>query len=127
MPCDVTILLPQKSDNLVVHWATQKLLPQLLRFNINIYYQPPPFVHSKLFIIDEQLLFFGSANLDPRSLRLNFELNIEAYNRELVAQLVSDVKEKQAKSQKFSKDDVTQRSLHVRLRDSLAWLFSPYL
>ena len=127
MPCDVTILLPQKSDNLVVHWATQKLLPQLLRFNINIYYQPPPFVHSKLFIIDEQLLFFGSANLDPRSLRLNFELNIEAYNRELVAQLVNHVKEKQAKSQKFSKDDVTQRSLHVRLRDSLAWLFSPYL
>ncbi|WP_455206809.1 cardiolipin synthase [Kaarinaea lacus] len=124
---DVTILLPSKNDNLLVHWATRNLLWQLLQFDVNVYYQPPPFVHSKLFIIDDQLVFFGSANIDPRSLRLNFELNIETYDTDLVRQLMQHVDEKIAQSRPFTLRDVHSRSLPVKYRDALAWLCSPYL
>jgi len=124
---DVKILLPDKNDNLLVHWATRNLLWQLLQFDVRVYYQPAPFVHSKLFIIDEQLVFFGSANIDPRSLRLNFELNIECYDSELTGQLMAYVDKKLAQSRQFTMEDIERRSLPVKLRDSLAWLFSPYL
>ncbi|WP_455220579.1 cardiolipin synthase [Kaarinaea lacus] len=124
---DVTILLPAKNDNLLVHWATRNLLWQLLQFDIHVYYQPPPFVHSKLFIIDDQLVFFGSANVDPRSLRLNFELNIECYDYALVRRLMAYVDDKIVQSRQFTMEDIEKRSLPIKLRDSLAWLFSPYL
>jgi cardiolipin synthase len=124
---EVTILLPEKNDNALVHWATRNLLWQLLQFDVKVYYQPPPFVHSKLFIIDDQLVFFGSANIDPRSLRLNFELNIEAYDAALVEQLMLYVDGKIALSRMFTLQDAESRSLPVRYRDGLAWLCSPYL
>jgi cardiolipin synthase len=124
---DVKILLPDKNDNLLVHWATRNLLWQLLQFDVSVYYQPPPFVHSKLFVIDDQLVFFGSANIDPRSLRLNFELNIEAYDTVLVRQLMRYVDDKLAQSRPVTVQDVEQRSLPAKLRDGLAWLCSPYL
>jgi len=124
---DVKILLPAKTDNLLVHWATRNLLWQLLQFDVQIYYQPPPFVHSKLLILDDQLAFFGSANIDPRSLRLNFELNIECYDLVLTRQLMAYVDDKLAQSRSLTMEDIEQRSLPVKLRDGLAWLFSPYL
>jgi cardiolipin synthase len=52
-----------------------------------VWSSPPPFDHSKLMIVDRAWTFLGSANLDPRSLRLNFELNLECYGLELAARL----------------------------------------
>jgi cardiolipin synthase len=123
----VTILLPSKNDNRLVHWATYNLLRQLLQFDVKVYYQPPPFVHTKLFIIDDQLVFFGSANIDPRSLRLNFELNVEAYDRNLVNRLMNYINGQIQISTLYTLDDDAARSLAVRVRDAAAWLFSPYL
>jgi len=124
---EITILLPHKNDSRLVHWATRNLLWQFLQFDIKIYYQPPPFVHTKLFIVDDDLVFFGSANLDPRSLRLNFELNVEAYNSELVQQLTNYIDDKIKSSQLYTMHDVENRSLIVKYRDAIAWLCSPYL
>jgi len=124
---DITILLPQKNDNILVQWATRNLLWQLLQFNIKIYYQPAPFVHTKIFIVDDNLVYFGSANLDPRSLRLNFELNVEAYNTKLVQKLTDYVESKIKLSQLYTLQDVENRSLAVKYRDAIAWLCSPYL
>ena len=123
----VVILLPIKNDSRLVHWATWHLLQQLIQFDVEVYYQPPPFVHSKLFILDEQLVFFGSANIDPRSLRLNFELNVEAYDQDLVDRLMEYVDQQIKESTRITMDDLEQRSLPVKIRDATAWLFSPYL
>jgi cardiolipin synthase len=124
---DIQILLPAKNDNLLVHWATRNMLWQLLQFDVRVYYQAPPFVHSKLFLIDDQLAFFGSANIDPRSLRLNFELNIESYDTGLLRDLTRYIESKLANSEPVTIQEVENRSLPVKLRDSLAWLCSPYL
>jgi cardiolipin synthase len=123
----VTVILPAKNDSRLVHWATRKLLWELLERGVQIYYQPPPFVHTKLVIIDEHYVHIGSANIDPRSLRLNFELAVEVFDRPLAEQLTVHVEEVIKRSQIVTLEDMDGRPLPVKLRDSMAWLLSPYL
>lgn len=123
----VSIILPGKSDSHVVHWATRNLLWELLERGVQVYYQPPPFVHTKLIIIDDYYVHIGSANIDPRSLRLNFELNVEIFDKPLAEILTRDVEAVIQKSRAVTLDEVDGRSFPVKLRDSLAWLLSPYL
>ena len=123
----VTIIMPEKSNLPYVHWATRKMLWEMVEYGINTYYQPPPFAHTKLFVIDDYYAQVGSANIDPRSLRLNFELNVEVFDRGLVQRLEDYVASIQRVSRLVALGELEGRSLTVRTRDALAWLFSPYL
>jgi cardiolipin synthase len=123
----VTVILPAKNDSRLVHWATRKLLWELLERGVQIYYQPPPFVHTKLVIIDEHYVHIGSANIDPRSLRLNFELAVEVFDRPLAELLTEHVRAVIKRSKVVTLEDMDGRSLPVKVRDSMAWLLSPYL
>ncbi|MGB5277055.1 MAG: phospholipase D-like domain-containing protein, partial [Gammaproteobacteria bacterium] len=124
---DVSIILPEKSNQLLAHWATRNILWQLLQFGVHIYYQPPPFAHSKLLLVDEDYAHVGSANLDPRSLRLNFELVVEVFDRKFVALMSEHFDQVKQVSTEETLAGVDGRSLSVRIRDAVAWLFSPYL
>ena len=55
---------------------------------------PPPFDHSKLMLVDDEWVFVGSSNWDARSLRLNFEFNVECYDRDLAKRMTGLVKER---------------------------------
>jgi cardiolipin synthase len=123
----VTIILPSKSNLPFVDWATRNMLWELLQKGVRVYYHPPPFVHTKLFVVDEHYAQIGSGNLDPRSLRLNFELNVEIYDRGFAGALASHVEHCLKRSSQVSLTDLDGRGLAVRFRDALAWLFSPYL
>ncbi len=124
---DVRIVLPLQNNLPFVQWASNKMLYELIYWGVQIYYQPPPFVHSKLFLCDDQYAQIGSANLDPRSLRLNFEFNIELYDREVTAMLSVHVKDSIQKSKKITLAAIENRPLVIKIRDALMWLFSPYL
>ena len=69
----------------------------------------------------------GSANWDPRSLRLNFELNVECYGREFAEEVEAIIQRKMKQSWQITLGDVDGRPLSIRLRDGLARLLSPYL
>src|SRR6185437_5909549 len=71
---EVCLVLPARSNLRYVDWATRRWLPPLLERGIEVYLQPPPFSHTKLLVIDGSYAQIGSANIDPRSLRLNFEI-----------------------------------------------------
>lgn len=124
---DVCIVLPARNNLPYVHWAARHGLRELLMRGIKVYYQPPPFVHTKLFVIDDVYAVIGSANIDPRSLRLNFELGVEVYDAELVPRFAGHIVDSLARSHRYTLEDDRNRSLPGRLRDSVAWLFSPYL
>lgn len=124
---DVVIILPNKSNLPFVDWATRNLLWELLQHNVKIYYQPPPFAHTKLFVVDGVYAQIGSANQDPRSLRLNFELNLEIYGVEVVEQLTNYSQGIRVLSREVTLKEVDERPLPVRLRDAACWLFMPYL
>lgn len=124
---DVAIILPKKSNLRFVDWATQNLLWQLLQHGVRVYYQPPPFAHTKLFIVDAVYAHIGSANQAPRSLRLNFELNVEILGAEAVAPLAGYARAIRRAATEISLQDVDGRPFGVRIRDAACWLFLPYL
>ncbi|MCK9273837.1 MAG: cardiolipin synthase [Syntrophales bacterium] len=124
---EVIVVLPEKNNLSLVHWATRNLLWELLERGVKIYYQPAPFVHTKLFMIDDTYINIGSANIDPRSLRLNFELAVEVYDTLLSRELNTHIEKVLERSRLLTLEEVDGRSLPVKVRDALAWLLSPYL
>lgn len=123
----VTVILPRRSNLPFVDWATRNLLWELLLHGVTICYQPPPFAHTKLFIVDGVYAQIGSANMDPRSLRLNFELNLEVIGMESVAALRDHALQRRRESRQLTLQEIDGRGLLTRLRDAFCWLFMPYL
>ncbi|MDX1605033.1 MAG: cardiolipin synthase [Candidatus Competibacterales bacterium] len=124
---EVTVLLPGQPDHAFVQWASTNVIGLLLHDGAQVAYRPPPFAHSKLLLIDDTYVLLGSANLDPRSLRLNFELGVEVFDPGLSGELWCHFEEARARARPLTEADLTGRSLPVRLRDALAWACSPYL
>jgi cardiolipin synthase len=124
---EVTLVLPALNNLPYVHWASRAYLWEVLQHGIRVWYQPPPFVHTKLFLVDGVWSLVGSANLDPRSLRLNFELDLEVYDSELTALLERDFMAAVSRSHEVTLAEVDARPLPERIRDGVAKLFSPYL
>lgn len=123
----VDILLPQKNDMALVHWATQAMLWQVLERGCRVWRTPPPFDHTKLLIVDDGWTLFGSTNWDHRSLRLNFEFNMECYDKALAEKMSRLVDEKISTASSVTLQDVDSRPLPIKLRDGVARLFSPLL
>jgi cardiolipin synthase len=123
----VDIILPQQNNLALVQWASTAQLWEVLERGCRVWLSPPPFDHSKLMVVDGLWSLVGSANWDPRSLRLNFEFNLECYSRELAAALTQLARSKLQQSRPVTLADVNGRSLPVRLRDGVARLLSPYL
>jgi len=92
-----------------------------------VYRTQAPFDHSKLFVVDGIWSMIGSTNWDARSLRLNFEYNLECYDRTLAAQLDAIVDDKIAGARLMTRAELDERSFAVKLRDGLTRLLSPYL
>jgi len=123
----VDIILPEKNNLPYVHWASRAMWWQVLQRGCRIWLTPPPFDHSKLMIVDCHWVLFGSANWDARSLRLNFELNVESYGRDFADGMVKIIENKLRNAREVTLAEVDGRSYPAKLRDSIARLFSPYL
>lgn len=121
----VDIVLPDHSNHPTVDWATRVQIGPLLEAGCRIWTHPAPFNHSKLMTVDDCWSFIGSANWDVRSFRLNFELNLEVYHKELATRVNDLMVARQGKRIEVS--DLDGRSLPLRLRDSAARLMVPYL
>jgi cardiolipin synthase len=110
-----------------VHWACAGHLAQVLDHGWRVWLAPPPFVHTKLMIVDRAWVLLGSSNWDARSFRLNFEFDVECYDPGLAGGLDDRVRETIGKSRQLTKADLDARSWPVKLRDGTARLLSPYL
>jgi cardiolipin synthase A/B len=124
---EVDIILPEKNNILAAHWASRAHMHPVLEHGCRVWYQPPPFNHSKLMVVDEEWVMFGSANWDARSLRLNFELNVECYSKTLGKQMTDFFVAIREKSKRYTLIDWELRPLPVKLRDGIFRLFAPYL
>jgi cardiolipin synthase A/B len=124
---EVDIVLPAISDLPHVHWAAFGQLWQVLDHGCRVWVSPPPFDHSKLMVVDGAWTLLGSANWDARSLRLNFELNVECYSVEFGAHMEGLVLARINAAHQVTLADINQCSLPVKLRDGVARLFAPFL
>ena len=123
----ITLVLPGKNNLPFVQWASRSYLWELQQHGVRIFSQPPPFVHTKFMVVDGSWSLIGSANLDPRSLRLNFELNLEVYDLHFARLLEARCAVAVAASREITLAEMDGRSLPIKLRDGAAKLFSPYL
>jgi cardiolipin synthase len=124
---EVSLVLPERSNLRYVDWASRRWLAPLLERGVQVFLQPPPFAHTKLLVMDGSYAQIGSANLDPRSLRLNFEIAMEVYDGAVCAQLAEYVCRARDGSRPLSLDDLNGTAMWMRARNSVFWLLSPYL
>jgi cardiolipin synthase len=123
----VDIILPAQNNLPCVHWASRAMWWQVLERGCHLWLTPPPFDHSKLMIVDNHWVLFGSANWDTRSLRLNFELNVECYGRDFANEMELLIQRKLQGAREVTLAEADGRSLPAKLRDATARLFSPFL
>lgn len=123
----ITLVLPGKNNLPFVSWASRASYWELLKHDIVIVEQPPPFVHTKLMVVDDLWCLIGSANWDTRSLRLNFELNLSVFDQGLARELNRHFDDALSLSKAVSQQEMDARPLPIKLRDGVARLFSPYL
>ena len=123
----VEIILPEYTNLPFVQWASRSLWWQVLKHGCRLWLTPPPFDHSKLMLVDDCWVLIGSANWDARSLRLNFEYNVECYNAGLAGQLEEIIRRKRDAARQVTLEEMDARSLPLRLRDGVARLAMPYL
>jgi cardiolipin synthase len=82
---DIIILLPKKTDSLLVTLAMKNYVAELSQLGIKFYQYEVGFMHQKVMLIDQTISCIGSANLDNRSLRINFEINAIIECKELAS------------------------------------------
>ncbi len=124
---DVKVMIPEKNNWPLVQWALQHNMTELLDAGVEILRRPPPFAHSKSIVIDDDYSLVGSSNLDPRSLRLNFELGVEVFEPGLNAELAAHFQDNLPGCRPFTSKELRERTAFARLRDSASALFTPYL
>lgn len=120
---DVCILLPEKSDNRLVDLASLSYVSELSERGIRFLRYRPGFMHQKVMLIDNSLSLIGSANLDNRSLRINFELNALIDDASFAHQVSDMLEHDMAAAVPFTIPD----SLFLRFFAKAARLFSPVL
>jgi cardiolipin synthase len=122
---DVEVIVPERSDNRLVDWATRENVAPFLQAGGRIWLSPKPFCHSKLMVVDGDWSLIGSSNWDMRSFRLNFELCVEVYDRDLADALAALMEP--GRGHALTARHLRARTLPARLRDATVRLFLPYL
>lgn len=121
----VHLVIPARNNHRLMGWAMQAHIRPLLKAGCQIWRSPAPFDHSKLVTIDDAWSLIGSANWDARSLRLNFEITMEFYDRDLAQRIAGLIDSK--RSRPVTLEDIDARWGIVKIRDAAARLLMPYL
>lgn len=123
----VDIAVPDSNNLKLVDRAMRAQFDQLLRYNCHIWRVRGPFDHSKLISIDDYWTYIGSSNIDPRSLRLNFEIDLEIMDRKFSKTIADEIHRTIAGASEVKLADLKKRPFASRLLDRVIWLGSPYL
>lgn len=124
---DVRLVIPSISDVAIVKHAARSYYPELLKGGVRIYEYQGPMLHAKTFVVDADTCAVGSANVDTRSFRLNFEVSC-VFKDEHTCHRISDWFEGLvSESHEVTLDECLNRSTGERLLESAAHLWSPLL
>ena len=123
----VKLMIPNKPDHIFVYWATTFYAGELLKAGAQVYIYDNGFIHAKMIVVDEEVSSIGTANIDVRSFKLNFEVNAFIYNEE-ISKLLTDIFNKDlAVSRELTLAIYTKRSKKIKIKESLSRLLAPIL
>ena len=124
---DVQLLVPRKGDSALVTAAARSYFEELLAVGVKIFEYGPPMLHAKTMVVDDELTIVGTANMDNRSFRLNFECALaiagEATAQQMADWFVDDLK----KATPVTARGERRVPLRQRAMESMARLLSPIL
>jgi len=123
----VDILIPGKNNLRLVNYAMLGQLDAVIQSGCRVWRSTGNFDHSKLLTIDGCWSYVGSSNLDPRSLRLNFEMDVEVYDVTLAREIAALIDANIRQSQPITREMLAAQPFLKRLRNRIIWLASPYL
>ncbi len=123
----VDIIVPANNNLTLVDHAMTAQFDQILKSNCRIWRATGPFNHSKLLVIDDRWSYVGSSNLDPRSLRLNFEVDIEVIDEGFAGAVSERINEALENARQVKLEELRARPFLLRLFEKILWLASPYL
>jgi cardiolipin synthase len=126
---DVRLIIPKKSDNLLVHWVGSTYADKLRKAGVKVLFYDPGFMHQKVVLVDDDLALVGTTNFDNRALYLNFETTLAIHGadfaRRVEAMLTIDMAESSAVGDPADKGPVSR---FIRLqKENLSRLLAPLL
>lgn len=125
---DIRVMLPYKGDHPFIYWANLSYVGDLLKAGVKFYFYEKGFQHSKVMIIDDEILTVGTSNMDERSFHLNFEINAFVYDKETALKFsnkfLTDIEEN---SSEITKEIYDKRSKFVKVKENFSRLLSPLL
>jgi cardiolipin synthase len=124
---DVRIMLPRLRDHYLSALAALVCLESHRDSGVRFFRSREGFVHQKVVLVDDELAMIGSANLDYRSIVLNFEIGVVVRGRELAASVERMLEADLAASVEIEGPEYDQRAWPVRLAARVAWLAAPLL
>ena len=124
---DVRIMIPNKPDHMFVYWATYAHVGELIEAGARIYIYDNGFLHTKMIVIDDEASTVGTANIDARSFKLNFEVNAFIYSRNLSHQLAEMFERDMLYSHELTPALYNQRKRIIKWKESISRLLSPIL
>ncbi len=124
---DVRLLLPAHSDNILVLHAGRSFLDQLLAAGVRVFEVQDAMPHAKTVTIDGNFSTLGSANMDQRSFRLNFEANLFFYGEQVAAELERDFLSSCAVASEVTAENRQQLSQYQRLAEGIGRVLAPLL
>jgi len=124
---DVRILVPARGDHAVVDWAGRSYFPDLMDAGVRVFAYGPRMIHSKTLSVDHRFSLVGTANLDIRSFRLNYEVGTLLYDAGVTASLDRAFEDDIAASREIRPDEFLERPYLQRFRENTARLLSPLL
>jgi cardiolipin synthase len=121
----VRVVLGEKIDHRIVRWATDAHIPALLAAGVEVW-RHPAMIHGKVVVVDDRVVSYGSTNLDARSLRLNFELNLTMPHAPTAERFLAHFDAELAASRRVVPEDLVCGA-GTRFMRSAAYLVSPLL
>lgn len=124
---DVRVMVPDKPDHMFVYWASLSSSGDLLKAGAKVYHYGNGFIHAKTLVVDDEIASVGTANIDHRSFRLNFEVNAFLYDEATTIALREAFEKDVEISQEMTLENYEQRSVMTKLKESISRLISPVL
>jgi cardiolipin synthase len=124
---DVRVMVPEKADLKLVHWASFSYLDELEDAGVKLYRYQKGILHQKVMVIDDEMASVGTANFDNRSFRLNFEITIFFADPRFAAEVADMLSRDFADCRKVEPGELGERSLPFQAAVQVARLFSPLL
>ncbi len=122
---DVRILIPERADHLLVWLSAFSYYESSIPYGINLLRYHNGFLHQKVMLVDERLAAVGTANLDNRSFRLNFEITAFSTDRKFVGEVTAMLEKDFTHATAAKVEDITGKPFLFRAACRAARLFAP--